>query len=279
MKKLSLLILSLLLLFSLSFSLISCSKANPPENESGSDTGSESGTLEGEEHLSPESGTVTFPDAEKTETETETQTEMPTEDPTQNPTEAPTETETEEITTEKETEAETEPPTSLKFTSYGNGTCAVSGIGNYPDVYVIIPQKSPEGDVVTAIDDRAFYDNTSIKAVQIPSTVMSVGKMAFGNCSSLIYISVDSENKMFTDVNGILYSKDKTKLYVFPAANQASEISLSVNLTEIADMAFFSTPSLKQIKYGGTLSDWSRVKIGEKNYGLYSASLSFAVIE
>ena len=273
MKKLSLLILSLLLLFSLSLSLFSCSKAESPEAESGTDTGSESGTIEGEEHRSPESGTVKFPDAENTETE------APTEKPTEEPTTAPTEAETEEITTEKVTEAETEPPTSLKFTSYGNGTCAVSGIGNYPDVYVIIPQKSPEGDVVTAIEDRAFYDNSSIKAVQIPSTVMSVGKMAFGNCSALIYISVDSENKMFTDVNGILYSKDKTKLYVFPAANQAAEISLSVNLTEIADMAFFSTPSLKQIKYGGTLSDWSRIKIGEKNYGLYSASLSFAIIE
>jgi len=271
MKKLSLLILSIFILFALSFSIISCSQSDNPENESGTDTGLESGTLDGEEHLSPESGTVKFPDAEKTE--------APTEEPTETPTAAPTETETEEITTEKQTEAETEPPTSLKFTSYGNGTCAVTGIGNYPDVYVIIPEKSPEGDVVTVIDDKAFYENSSIKAVQIPSTVMSIGKMAFGNCSSLIYISVDSENKMFTDVNGILYSKDKTKLYVFPAANQAAEITLSISLSEISDMAFFSTPSLKQIKYGGTISDWSKIKIGEKNYGLYSASLSFAIIE
>ena len=273
MKKLFLLILSLLLLFSLPLSLTSCSDADGLENESSADTGSESDTIEGEEHLSPGSGTVVFPDSEKTETESEV------EDPTEAPTSAPTETETEEITTEKQTEAETEPPVSLKYTSHGNGTCAVSGIGNYPDVYVIIPEKSPEGDIVIAIDDKAFYDNRSIKAIHIPSTVMSVGKMAFGNCTSLIYISVDSENKIFTDINGILYSKDKTKLYAFPAANQASEISISVSLTEIADMAFFSTPSLKQIKYGGTLSDWSKIKIGDKNYGLYSASISFAIME
>lgn len=272
MKKLFLLIISSLLVLSLCASLLSCSTEQSPEELSGVESELESGELEGEEHLSPETATVIFPDAETSETE------HVTEAPTEASTTAPTETETEEITTEIESESETEPPVSLKYTSYGNGTCAVSGIGNYTDVYVIIPEKSPEGDVVTAIETKAFYENTSIKAIQIPSTVMIVGKMAFGGCSSLIYISVDSQNMMFTDVNGILFSKDKTKLYAFPAANQASEISLSSSLVEIADMAFYSTPSLKQIKYAGSLEEWSKIKVGEKNYGLYSASISFAVI-
>ena len=257
----------------LSITLIACSDSDVFETVSGTDTDTELGTLEGGEHLSPESGTVFFPDAELTETESGTEELTESQ-------EMPTETETETHTeTETDTEVETEPPTSLKYTSYGNGTCAVSGIGSYPDVYVIIPEKSPAGDIVTAIDDMAFYDNSTIKAIYIPSTVMSVGKAAFGNCSSLIYISVDAENKMFSDVNGILYSKDKTKLYAFPAANQATEIKLSASLTEIADMAFYSTPSLKQINYGGTLSDWSKIKIGDKNYGLYSASITFAVMD
>ncbi len=275
MKKISLLILLTVLLLSFSLPLMSCSEGD--EQESSSETGSniESGTLEGEEHLSPGTGTVVFPDPEKTETETEEPTEPPTEKPTEPVTEEPTT----EKPTETETEAETEPPTSLKYTSYGNGTCAVSGIGNYPDVYVIIPEKSPEGDVVIAIADMAFFENTSIKAVQIPSTVMRVGNMAFGGCSSLIYISVDSNNMEFTDVDGILYSKDKTKLYIFPSANQAAEISISMRVTEIADMAFFSTPTLKQIKYGGTIQDWSKIKIGEKNYGIYGASIIFAVMD
>ena len=271
MKKFSLLIIALIII-SLSLTLFSCSEEDGLESISDTDTGIESGEIEGEEHLSPDTSTVIFPDSEKTESETES------EEPTEAPTSAPTETESEEITTETEAETETEPLVSLKYTSYGNGTCGVSGIGNYPDVYVIIPEKSPEGDVVTAIEDKAFLGNPTIKAVHIPSTVMSVGKMAFGNCSSLIYISVDAENKMFTDENGILYSKDKTRLYAFPSANQAAEISISASLIEISDMAFFYTPSLKQIKYAGTLEEWSKIKIGEKNYGLYSASIIFAVM-
>lgn len=273
MKKLSLLILSALLLLSLSVPLISCSKNNDLELVTDFESNVESGELEGAEHLSPETGTVIFPDAEKTESEATSETV------TEPPTSAPTESESEEITTEEESESQTDPLPSLQYTSYGNGTCAVSGIGEYSDVYVIIPEKSPAGDIVCAIEEKAFFENSTIKAVHIPSTVMSIGKMAFGSCSSLIYISVDSNNKMFVDDNGILYSHDKTKLYAFPSANQAAEISISVELTEIADMAFLSTPSLKEIKYAGSLEEWSKIKVGEKNYGLYSASVSFAIME
>jgi len=267
MKKTVLFLLSTVLILSFSLSLFSCSSEQETESTSETDSALESDTLVGEDHLSPGTDTSGSP----TEPETEEPTEAPTVAPTEPPTEAPE--------TEEPTEAETEPPTSLKYMSYGNGTCAVTGIGNYPDVYVMIPEKSPAGEVVVAIDDKAFFENKSIMAVHIPSTVMSIGNMAFGGCSSLIYISVDTNNKMFTDVNGILYSKDKTTLYVFPSANQAGEISISVNVTEIADMAFFPTPSLKHINYGGTLQDWIKIKVGDKNYGLYSASMTFATTE
>lgn len=248
-----------------------CSDSGEKEGESESSSGIESGTVTGNEHLSPE-----------LESDTVKETEKPTEEPTEKETEVPTVKETEAPTeepTEKETEEQTEPAPSLEYISYGNGTCSVSGIGDYKDAYVIIPEKSPSGDVVTSIEDKAFFENPNIIAVQIPSTVMSIGKMAFGGCSSLVYVSVDAKNKVYTDINGVLFSKDKTSLLLFPAANQTTEIAISASVTEIADMAFFSTPYLKYIKYGGTLADWNKIKIGEKNYGIYSASLSFAVTE
>ena len=249
--------------------IASCSQKGGGKVESESDSAIESGTLIGTEHLSP-----------APESESEIPTEPPTEEPTEEPTEAPTEKPTEAPTeAPTETEPETEPEPSLEYISYGNGTCSVKGIGDLKDVYVIIPERSPDGDVVCAIEDKAFFENPSIIAVQIPSTVMDIGSMAFGGCSSLVYISVDSRNKVYTDINGILFSKDKSRLLVFPSANQTTEITISLNVTEIADMAFFSTPHLKYIKYGGTLSDWNKIKIGDKNYGIYSASISFAVTE
>lgn len=272
MKRKIICLLSALLMVALVIPTFSaCTGKGGKENETSSDT--ESGMLIGSEHLSTESESES---ESVTETEATNQTEPPTEQPTELPTETPTEQPTEKPT---ETETETEPPVSLKYISYDNGTCSVAGIGNYTDSYVIIPEKSPNGDIVIAIEDKAFFENTNIKAVQIPSTLMSIGSMAFGGCSSLVYISVDSNNKVYIDISGVLYSKEKTKLLYFPAASQAAEIFISVSVTEIADMAFFNTPYLKKINYGGTLSDWNKIKIGDKNYGIYAASLSFAVTE
>ena len=273
MKKRLIYLLIALLIVSLCAPAFSACQSRD-ENESESSGGTETGTLSVSEHLS----------AEPNETDTLTETEKPTEKPTEAHTQEQTQTEKltdapTEKPTEKVTEAETEPPVSLKYISNGNGTCSVAGIGNYTDAYVIIPEKSPAGDVVTSIDDKAFFENSKIKAIQIPSTVMSIGDMAFGGCSALVYISVDQNNKVYTDLGGVLYSKDKARLICFPSASGAAEIFISVNVTEISAMAFYSTPSLKSIKYGGTLTDWNKIKIGDKNYGIYAASLSFAVTE
>ena len=48
--------------------------------------------------------------------------------------------------------------TALEFTSNGDGTCYVSGIGDCEVENLVIPSKSPKGDTVVAIGDRAFFD-------------------------------------------------------------------------------------------------------------------------
>ncbi len=242
--------------------LSSCSKKEPNENDTAGDTALESGTIDSNDHLSSGSGsgTVIF---------TDTESESPS------GTEALPPDEGEETDQNQPEKIEN----SLKFLSYGNGTCAVSGIGDYKEPYIIIPEKSPSGDIVTAIESKAFFENTSIKTVKIPSTVTYIGDLAFGGCNGLIHISVDAANKAFSDVDGVLYSKDRTCLILFPGSSQAAEISISVTVEKIDDMAFYNCPYLKSIKYGGTLKNWNNIKIGDNNYGLYSASISFATNE
>lgn len=48
--------------------------------------------------------------------------------------------------------------------------------------------------------------------VNIPSSVTSIGKNAFSKC----YINVDKNNKKYTSVDGVLYSKDKRVLVQYP---------------------------------------------------------------
>lgn len=161
----------------------------------------------------------------------------------------------------------------LEFVSHGNGTCSVAGIGSIVDAYIVIPLKSPDGDVVTSISEKAFYGNDTIRAIEIPSTVSYIGEMAFSSCSQLVYISVDKDNRSFTDLGGILFSSDMTCLVAYPSANGASAITLPTDIVKIAPMAFYNCAYLKTISYEGSAEQWSKINIGQMNYGLYSASI------
>jgi hypothetical protein len=167
------------------------------------------------------------------------------------------------------------PTATFEFSSNGNGTCSLISIGSYNESYVSIPTKSPDGDVVISIAERAFFGNTSIKAVEIPSTVMTIGDMAFSGCESLLYITVHKDNAMFTDIGGVLYSKDLSTLMCYPSGSGVSSLSIPLSVTVISPMAFYNCNSLKTVNYEGSFDDWSKITVGEKNYGLYTAAVCF----
>jgi len=108
----------------------------------------------------------------------------------------------------------------LDFTSNGDGTCCVSGIGTCTDLDVVIPSVSPEGDTVTSIGiiafaqcadltsitipdsvtsigNGAFYKCTSLTSIAIPNSVTSIDKEVFSSCTNLASIEVDSNNSIF----------------------------------------------------------------------------------
>lgn len=224
----------------------------------GSDDDTQIGTLDGSEHLSP---------SETSEQTTEESLEQTT-----------TIEDTSEITTIEETtvmEETGEPMPSLEYESFGNGTCAVVGIGSYTDSYLTIPEKSPEGYIVIAISEKAFYGNSFIRAVEIPSTISSIGELAFANCSQLVYLAVDDSNQAFMDVGGVLFTYDGSMLICYPPASSSASLDIPTTVNTICDMAFYGCENLKQINYSGSLEDWAKIDIGEKNYGLYTAAIAF----
>ena len=232
-----------------------------------SDGESESGTLQLPSHLEQseesDSGQQTTSDTVETESTANTESE-------DNGDEFSSDGSTESSTESADTEA-AEP--SLEFTSNGNGTWSVTGIGTITDSYVVIPNRSPQGDIVTSISAKAFDGNDALRAIEIPSTVSDIGDMAFSACSRLIYVSVDKDNRSFIDIGGILFSSDMSRLIAYPSANGASSISLPTSITRIDPMAFYNCGNLKTIDYEGSAEQWSKITVGEMNYGLYSASI------
>ena len=238
---------------------VSVAKSSQPK-QNGAEEDTNIGTLEGAEHLSPSEST------EQTTTEAPEQTTTLGEETTEA-------TALEETTMQEET---TEPAPSLEYESFGNGTCAVVGIGTYTDSYLTIPEKSPEGYIVIAISEKAFYGNSFIRAIEIPSTVSSIGELAFANCSQLVYLSVDNSNMSFKDAGGVLYDIDASTLICYPPASSSATLEIPASVKTICGMAFYGCENLKQINYLGSLEDWEKIDIKEKNYGLYTASISFA---
>ena len=179
-----------------------------------------------------------------------------------------------------ESEAETQPPETpgggLSFASNGNGTCTLISIGTCTDVCVVIPERSPAGDRVTSIAPRAFYAASHVTAIQIPSSVASIGELAFAACDNLVYISVNVKNPYYCDVDGVLYTADESTLILYPPCRVGNAVQIQTVTTAIADMAFFDCTHLSHVTYAGSAEEWDRIRIGIRNHSLIAASKSFA---
>ena len=64
------------------------------------------------------------------------------------------------------------------FESNGDGTCDLKEIGLCKDTDIVIPEKSPEGDVVTKIDEYAFYDAEDIASIIFAGRNMEIADNA-----------------------------------------------------------------------------------------------------
>ena len=102
-------------------------------------------------------------------------------------------------------------------------------------------------DSVTNIGQRAFLFCKSLKNITIPESVQDIGEYAFHSCTSLEKINVATGNKKYVSVNGILFSKDKTKIVCYPANKSGTSYSIPNSVKVIGSAAFRSCSHLKNI--------------------------------
>ena len=138
----------------------------------------------------------------------------------------------------------------LKFTSNGDGTCYVSGIGTCTDTDIVIPSMSPKGDRVTSIGSWAFDGCTSLRSIEIPDSVTSIGWSAFKDCTSLkdVYIT-DIEawlNISFGDYNS--YPNHYGNIHILDKkGNEITKVIIPDSIRKIGDYAFYNCTSLTSI--------------------------------
>lgn len=147
----------------------------------------------------------------------------------------------------------------LRFTSYGDGTCYVSGIGDCVEADIHIPVVSPDGDKVVAIGSRAFdlclqlrsvtcypgieriesnaFDNCALmRTVVLPETVTEIGSYAFSNCAKLESINIPEG---VTVINSGVFSEC-----------DVLELTLHDGITAIDRNAFRECEKLMEVENG-----------------------------
>lgn len=116
----------------------------------------------------------------------------------------------------------------------GNGVTSI-GKSAFIDCESLASIVLPDG--VTQIGDYAFNNCKSLASLTLPASVTNIGEDVFSGCSTLARIEVDSENQNYTSLDGVLFSKDLTKIIRYPEG-RSGDYTIPSNVTSIGDSAF-----------------------------------------
>lgn len=128
------------------------------------------------------------------------------------------------------------------------------------------------------IPNNAFLNNATIKTIQLPSTLVSIGANAFVNCAlegviripksvnsganiecnrfgnsqGITGFQADEESAAIATVDGVVFSKDMTTLHYYPAGKTEESYTIPEGVTIIRNSAFEHNHHLKNLTFAST---------------------------
>lgn len=125
---------------------------------------------------------------------------------------------------------------------------------------------------VNTIGNRAFENCTGLTSFSIPACVTSLGANVFAGCSNISAFAVDINNPVYTEDDGIIYTRDKTAILAYPGAKSGAyhmphtvqnidartfykntnltEVSIGNGVTNIGKEAFYNCTGLAYVSLG-----------------------------
>jgi len=140
--------------------------------------------------------------------------------------------------------------------------CATSKLSGNPSLSgsysgdVVIPASVVYGEKIYSVSYltySAFNYSNGLTSLTIPSTVTYIdaydgysypsayGANSFYNCTNLSSINVEPGSKSFCSIDGILFSKDSTKIIVYPIGKEGRTYTIPSKVDRIYCCAFENT--------------------------------------
>lgn len=137
--------------------------------------------------------------------------------------------------------------------AFGAGSFADCGLTS-----IDIPKR------VSSIDREAFRNCKVLTEVNVPAITTHVSPEAFKFCDKLTDIRVDKGNTQYSSLDGILLTKDKQTLVLFPPGKANDKFTLlPPSITTIGEYSFYECLALKNVTIPNKVT-----KIGKRAFGL-----------
>ena len=130
---------------------------------------------------------------------------------------------------------------SIAYTSQGDGTCIVSGIGNFTGDDLVIPTVSPFGETVVGIAENAFSGVVSLLSATLPRSITAIPDGCFNGCAAL------------------------------------TELRMTDAIVSVGDSAFSGCTSLEAIYYHGDREDYASIDVLEEGNTAFSAATVYYI--
>jgi len=166
------------------------------------------------------------------------------------------------------------PASSFKYTISEEEVTITEFIGTETDV--VIPE-TIEGYPVTKIGTTVFY-RIPVTNIYFPKSVIFIDSEAIRNCVFLEEIEVDSDNTMYTSIDGILFDKNLNTILRYPAGKKETSYIISDGIQNIGVWAFEDCSYLETVIIPNTVVgiEWGAFDYCDSLISIYiPASVSY----
>lgn len=117
-------------------------------------------------------------------------------------------------------------------------------------------------DSVSYLGGYAFANCTKLTSVTLPKNLVSY-TWVFVDCTSLTDVTISEDNEYFKTVDGVLYNKKMTELYLYPSAKAGKSFTIPATVKHIDDEAFYNCDALETVVLPKSVTELSYYAFAE----------------